>query len=129
RSEGRRATSQCWTRDGRGKNQGAEQAFRGAVGPGRIEVQGVLITRRSDRTTSTFKIEHRPPLTREGRSQQRKLLRTTLSRAYSMEQRSEHVNGNYARLGIVRAWMRRREDLGTMGAIDFDPMCNLRKLA
>src|SRR5207245_10155538 len=105
RSEGRRATSQCWTRDGRGKNQRPEQAFRGAVGPGRIEVQGVLITRRSDRTTSTFKIEHRPPMTREGRSQQRKLLRTTQTRAYSMEQRSEHVNGKRARLGVPRTWL------------------------
>ena len=45
-----------------------------------------------------------------------------------MEQRSEHVNGKRARLGVPRAWMVRREDLATIGEIDFEPMCKLRNL-
>ncbi len=52
----------------------------------------------------------------------------TQTLAYSVEERSEHVCGERARLGVPRAWMVRREDLATIGEVDFEPVCELRNL-
>jgi len=45
-----------------------------------------------------------------------------------MEERSEHVCGERARLGVPGAWMVRREDLATIGEFDFEPVCKLGNL-
>ena len=52
----------------------------------------------------------------------------TQTLAYSQEERIEHVRGKRARLRVPRAWMVRREDLATIGEVDFEPVCKLRNL-
>src|SRR2546428_713252 len=51
-----RASSHRETSLGRGKDQSTEQALRGTLGSGRIKDQGIPLTRRSDRTSTTVEI-------------------------------------------------------------------------